>query len=880
MTVPEGAEYIGLFEGIHVVNLHGTMGQIEWIKKDQVWGFKPFDIVKPFRPSAQQNLQQPPHQLHYPGPFTHPINGFPAQPFSAMLPSTPAQQYPNGFPGFPGFPGVNGPMGVHPNISTGFVPGGNNPATGFAPASNGQVRGTPSVHVPIYDSPQSLLIQLQACSAQHDAYQRESDELEKYAALHNDEFTPAQNNEIFMKRKTLVTQLDETRKQKRHLEDLIKSGSKPTEILGPTVRQSSKSRQSDKTRCQGQGTTLSDVAQTAIQRDEKQRELHKATKKFSPDAPVFVPAATNGFSASPQKSPPEGPPATAVSKGESPVDSLAEADHCDSPHSNNPNEPTEFCTEPWEFAMVIKAAREQARRYGCEGGGSKDPEWDAEEDIRWAMMDKLPIPLITKAPDYESERPWNWATSFYNVYRHRVDNWMLPQHNQESELLPRSRAGRFSRQRSIDEGVPLLRAQSAVPQLSPVRSPGENLVLTVVDHKSNQAPHAHDGKPNDRSNSLTNALPSEAAVSNSKESSLALPVAKLRSKLSEKNLALHNGHNDSRRKGDLTNPLSRQNSLEGSFVTNISQEERGKTTQPNKLNTSELREKTAQLIEQYAKLQYDPEEMHSVLEPLAELARRVELSVKAKERSLRNDNEQTDEIVRYGYNRFESSPNRRIGSSKTSPYRRMEGQNDAIASLLDKTNNELRTVLVAPETQLMTKSMTKRQAGNFARSLIASQSPEQSEDYSNLDKAIEAPKSNAQKSLLAQLNFASGDENLPFNGSSTSMMYKARSSIASPTFEARGLVHSPSNSTEVQPPTPVKGRDLYTDHDLGLMRKATDTDKKQWANEGFRNPGNRLSHKKFFATRASEDIHEPKLTRAQRYQARHGGGNGHGTTEW
>lgn len=75
-----------------------------------------------------------------------------------------------------------------------------------------------------------------------------------------------------------------------------------------------------------------------------------------------------------------------------------------------------YCSTVTEFQEVIRRVREQARLYGCEGGQSKDPEFDAEQDIRWAMADSSPVPLPNKMPDHIAyPRPWNWNDSAFNV---------------------------------------------------------------------------------------------------------------------------------------------------------------------------------------------------------------------------------------------------------------------------------------------------------------------------------------------------------------------------------------------------------------------------------------------------------------------------------
>ena len=78
-----------------------------------------------------------------------------------------------------------------------------------------------------------------------------------------------------------------------------------------------------------------------------------------------------------------------------------------------------YCTTVEEFQEAIRRVREQARMYGCAGGSSKDPAYDAEQDLWWAICDRDPIPLPTNIPDHISDpRPWNWNNSAFNYRRH------------------------------------------------------------------------------------------------------------------------------------------------------------------------------------------------------------------------------------------------------------------------------------------------------------------------------------------------------------------------------------------------------------------------------------------------------------------------------
>ena len=79
-----------------------------------------------------------------------------------------------------------------------------------------------------------------------------------------------------------------------------------------------------------------------------------------------------------------------------------------------------YCSTAAEFQEVIRRVREQARLYGCKGGSSKDPEFDAEQDIRWAISDATPIPLPKKVPDHiVHPRPWFWNDSAFNIHADR-----------------------------------------------------------------------------------------------------------------------------------------------------------------------------------------------------------------------------------------------------------------------------------------------------------------------------------------------------------------------------------------------------------------------------------------------------------------------------
>ncbi|KAL8873092.1 MAG: hypothetical protein Q9174_001380 [Haloplaca sp. 1 TL-2023] len=85
----------------------------------------------------------------------------------------------------------------------------------------------------------------------------------------------------------------------------------------------------------------------------------------------------------------------------------------------NPKDgPKSYCDTIEEFQEVIRRVREQAQMYGCKGGQSKDPAYDAEQDIRWAIADCDRIRLPGSPADHVAHpRPWDWDDSAFNNFR-------------------------------------------------------------------------------------------------------------------------------------------------------------------------------------------------------------------------------------------------------------------------------------------------------------------------------------------------------------------------------------------------------------------------------------------------------------------------------
>ena len=99
-------------------------------------------------------------------------------------------------------------------------------------------------------------------------------------------------------------------------------------------------------------------------------------------------------------------------------------------YNGNKNTKT-YCTTVAEFQEAVRRVREQARLYGCAGGQSKDPAYDAEQDIWWAICDRDPIPLPSKVPDHIIKpRPWNWNDSAFNYRRQGANDAPGPGYEQ------------------------------------------------------------------------------------------------------------------------------------------------------------------------------------------------------------------------------------------------------------------------------------------------------------------------------------------------------------------------------------------------------------------------------------------------------------------
>ncbi|MCJ1351814.1 MAG: hypothetical protein MMC33_001798 [Icmadophila ericetorum] len=169
-------------------------------------------------------------------------------------------------------------------------------------------------------------------------------------------------------------------------------------------------------------------------------------KALSPDAPDFVPGRSS-FALESKKSHNQNTWPTNVNPSHISLTQWGsflqnndrttkvepeDAVYCDAMGYNNPRAPKLYCSTTVDFEAAIIAARLHAKYHGCLGGQSKDPEWDAEQDIRWAMQDMVPIPLPLVYPDWANNpRPWSWEDSFFNVRRSHNAGWLPPRYFRE-----------------------------------------------------------------------------------------------------------------------------------------------------------------------------------------------------------------------------------------------------------------------------------------------------------------------------------------------------------------------------------------------------------------------------------------------------------------
>ncbi|KAL8994363.1 MAG: hypothetical protein Q9169_005650 [Polycauliona sp. 2 TL-2023] len=328
--------------------------------------------------------------------------------------------------------------------------------------------------------------------------------LDKYVALHLHEFSAAENASCTAMRRQLVEQLDSLRMSKGATSSSHSSNGKNYGIPAAAAAATWPSTN---------GVTETMHTSRGASSNANHRPIHPttplapglasnhsyssglngwsvppptSTKCLSPAAPPFVPGATAGEVSQSTK------PATVYSlqrrdqhgqvddmkhhaidrsllqkgsmglrkisidhgSGDDPEEaiphvSMSEIEYANTPGFNPPGGPKVYCTAASEFQEVIRRVRQQAQLYGCKGGQSKDPAYDAEQDVRWAMADGEPIPLPRSPADHVAKpRSWSWDDSAFNCRRQLATSPLRTKDTVQQDTLRRSTNSTGSGKRS------------------------------------------------------------------------------------------------------------------------------------------------------------------------------------------------------------------------------------------------------------------------------------------------------------------------------------------------------------------------------------------------------------------------------------------------
>ena len=314
-------------------------------------------------------------------------------------------------------------------------------------------------HAPLYHSIGSS--QVQAVDREEDMKAQLSN-LDKHLALYHYEITPAERTAFIAQRRHLVEEIDKRRVSREHTKRTIPIVNPTTKVPAMPGTKRESTAQENNTAARGTRDSFHKLAPTK----EKQ-----STKCLSPAALPFIPMSMQNSmphnsqfrSSSEQihRPKPEAPRpgystlrikdvATAAMNRKGKLPQTLQQDNpmishrvmSSSSSVLDPSDPAmrtieledieyaarylynwghdkkTYCTTVEEFQEAIRRVREQARMYGCAGGSSKDPAYDAEQDLWWAICDRDPIPLPTEIPDHiTNPRPWNWNNSAFNHRR-------------------------------------------------------------------------------------------------------------------------------------------------------------------------------------------------------------------------------------------------------------------------------------------------------------------------------------------------------------------------------------------------------------------------------------------------------------------------------
>ncbi|KAL8750554.1 MAG: hypothetical protein Q9199_006988 [Rusavskia elegans] len=349
-------------------------------------------------------------------------------------------------------------------------------ATGYAQDAFSSLQFTDGINDAREQTQQIDTASSQNLAFLHSQLSSELTSLDRYVALHLHEFPPAENARCTAMRRQLVEQLDNLRVSKGSTDPLKPTNGKmygsyaaaapwaatnvstePTH-LSYGVSANINSRAVHPTTPVASGVAASQGYSSGV--NGRSVPPVKSRKCLSPDAPPFVPGATAPLTDRAHVSQRIKPSTVQklerreqhgysddckdhttdesmlqkaqVGSGKLSMDlscsndtesavphvSMSEIEYASTPGFNPPGAPKVYCTTASEFQEVIRRVRQQAQMYGCKGGQSKDPAYDAEQDVRWAMADGEPIPLPRSPADHLTQpRPWNWDDSTFNCRR-------------------------------------------------------------------------------------------------------------------------------------------------------------------------------------------------------------------------------------------------------------------------------------------------------------------------------------------------------------------------------------------------------------------------------------------------------------------------------
>lgn len=356
-----------------------------------------------------------------------------------------------------------------------------NPTFSPSPVSplENQMSSTSGINLQLPRPKSPITSEQLADSAKEALLRQELADLNVYMALHHDVIEPDERLKFVEKRKHLVGRLDH-----------IRASREPSSVKMPIVAPININRhaaiwtESAETLSKPNSARVAPSMNGEFMRESN--EQGRIKKTLSPNAPSFVPSglatrnpAVNGFLSTPRLTStnlttPKGQEAVDGRAVHTPVlmsqkqigsESNEEEQQYSPPDARDPamriihrddikyaanfetsSGAKQFCTTIEEFQEAIRQVREQARLYGCAGGSSKDPAYDAEQDIWWAICDHDPIPLPTVVPDYLARpRPWDWNDSAFNVRCIGLDSVRyshVQQEAQDCERPPSQSIGR------------------------------------------------------------------------------------------------------------------------------------------------------------------------------------------------------------------------------------------------------------------------------------------------------------------------------------------------------------------------------------------------------------------------------------------------------